>query len=83
MAKVTVDRLLDESTNIENVSRLIEDLDFESGFKFLEQIVQSAEGGNLSLEKAVLSCERGALLSRHLRKLLQSAEERLQVLSKD
>jgi exodeoxyribonuclease VII small subunit len=83
MAKLTLEKIMDESLKSGEVEKIIEELDFETGFKFLEQIVQAAENGNLSLEKAVISCERGAVLSQHLRKLLQSAEERLQILPKE
>lgn len=83
MAKLTLDKILDDGAKLDDVRKLISELDFEAGFKFLEQIVQAAEGGNLSLEKAVISCERGALLSEHLRNLLQAAEQRIQILPKD
>ena len=57
-------------------------LSFEEGLKILEHLVSQIEGGDLSLEKAVISYEKGTKLAGHLRKLLDSAEERITILKK-
>ncbi len=82
MAKTAGDRILDEHTKADEVKKLVEDLDFETAYRLLEQLVQSAESGSLSLERAVVSCERGSLIASRLKTLLTAAEERLQILPK-
>jgi exodeoxyribonuclease VII small subunit len=57
-------------------------LNFESALKELETLVASMEKGELSLEDSLKAFERGVVLSRQCRDLLQKAEQRLMVLDK-
>lgn len=57
-------------------------LNFESALKELEALVATMEKGELSLEDSLKAFERGVVLSRQCRDLLQKAEQRLMVLDK-
>lgn len=67
----------------ESLEDALKTLSFEDGLKLLEELVSKVEAGSLSLDKAVLSYEKGALLIDHLRTLLSGAEEKLKILSKN
>jgi len=58
-------------------------LDFEAALQRLEEIVASLEGENESLEKSLTLFEEGVKLTETLRSLLDTAEQRIQVLMKD
>lgn len=58
----------------------IENLSFEESLKELEQIVQSLEAGELSLEDAMNFFERGLSLSQLSQEKLQDAEQKIQML---
>jgi len=58
-------------------------LDFEAALRRLEEIVASLEGENESLEKSLTLFEEGVKLTETLRSLLDTAEQRIQVLMKD
>jgi len=53
---------------------------FEAALTELERIVQTMESGQVPLEEALQSFERGNRLLRHCHGLLAAAEQRLQVL---
>ena len=58
-------------------------LSFEDGLALLEELVNTVESGELPLEQAIGSYERGVALVESLRKKLEGAEERLRLLNKD
>ncbi|AQS85541.1 MAG: exodeoxyribonuclease VII small subunit [Gluconobacter oxydans] len=57
-------------------------LSFEDALTELERIVRSLEGGQLKLEEAITSYERGAALRAHCESKLREAEERVQAIVK-
>jgi exodeoxyribonuclease VII small subunit len=59
----------------------IAELRFEEALTLLEGVVAAVESGNLPLDQAIGSYERGTQLIQHLRGLLSGAEEKLRVLS--
>jgi exodeoxyribonuclease VII small subunit len=58
-------------------------LRFEEGQALLQELVSRVESGEISLDRAVQSYELGSLLLKHLRSLLNQAEERVRVLRLD
>ena len=75
MAEVTLKDLLDEKKG-----KRVSDLSFEECLKLLEELVQSVETGQLPLDKAMLSYEKGVELVNQLRTLISGAEEKLKIL---
>lgn len=75
--KMTLEQLL----TIENLEEVVNDLSFEQGLALMEELVEKVESGTLELDRAVNSYERGALVLKHLRKLLEGAEEKLRMLN--
>jgi len=59
------------------------DLSFEQALKRLNALVEKLESGQLPLEESVAAFEEGVKLTRRCETLLDSAEQRLQVLNKD
>lgn len=55
---------------------------FEAGMAELEEVVALLEGGQLPLEKALETFERGMILSERCRKELAAAETRVEILMK-
>jgi exodeoxyribonuclease VII small subunit len=55
---------------------------FEVALTELEQVVKDLEGGDLSLERALQLFERGMELSEICRKMLDDAEQRVEILTK-
>jgi exodeoxyribonuclease VII small subunit len=55
-------------------------LHFEESLAELEQLVERMEQGNLSLEEALKSFERGIQLTRTCQKALQEAEQKVRIL---
>lgn len=53
---------------------------FEDSLKQLEEIVNSLESGNLSLDEALNRFETGIKLTRQAQQQLQQAEQRIQIL---
>jgi exodeoxyribonuclease VII small subunit len=53
---------------------------FEEALKELEETVKLIEDGNLGLEEALSSFEKGIMLSRICTKKLESAENRIDIL---
>jgi exodeoxyribonuclease VII small subunit len=56
-------------------------LRFEEALTLLEGVVAAVESGNLPLDQAIGSYERGTQLVQHLRSLLSGAEEKLRTLN--
>lgn len=55
---------------------------FEASLAELEQIVRELEGGDLSLERALVLFEKGVALTEACRKQLEEAETRVEILLK-
>ena len=76
---VTVEHLLalpnDELTSV------LATVSFEQGLSLLEQLVQRVESGQLPLELAVTSYEKGVAVVAQLRALLAHAEQRVKVVT--
>ena len=53
---------------------------FEKSLKELNTIVDKMEDGELSLEKALQSFERGVELTRHCQKAINEAEQKVKIL---
>ena len=60
-----------------------QDLSFEQALDGLTSMVEKLESGKLSLEDSVKAFEEGVKLTRQCEKLLDNAEQRLQVLDND
>ena len=58
-------------------------LTFEESLKRLEEIVHALENGDTPLEKSISLFEEGVKLSGYCNKLLESAEQKVTVLTKD
>ena len=56
---------------------------FEVSMEKLEKIVKSLESENKSLEKNIQLFEQGLAISKKLQEHLESAEKKIEVLSKD
>jgi exodeoxyribonuclease VII small subunit len=52
-------------------------MNFEDALAELEQIVRRLEGGQVKLDEAVMSYERGAQLKRHCERKLNEAQQRV------
>jgi exodeoxyribonuclease VII small subunit len=61
----------------------MKDLDFEKALKDLEETVEKLEQGNLSLDKSLELFEKGVKLAKFLRKELEQAEKKVEILLKD
>jgi len=59
------------------------ELSFEQALKRLNTLVEKLESGQLPLEESVAAFEEGVKLTRRCEALLDSAEQRLQVLNKE
>ncbi len=58
-------------------------VDFESTMDELENLVESMESGDLTLEESMKSFELGIGLTRTCQKVLCDAEQKIEILSKD
>ena len=52
-------------------------MSFEDSLAELEQIVRRLEGGQVKLDEAILSYERGAQLKQHCERKLNEAQQRV------
>jgi exodeoxyribonuclease VII small subunit len=75
--EVTLEGLLSGEVKDEQIANL----SFEQALKLLEEVVTSVESGNLPLDRAIGSYEKGTGLIQHLRSLLSRAEEKLRLLN--
>jgi exodeoxyribonuclease VII small subunit len=55
-------------------------MSFEDALAELEQIVRRLEGGQVKLDEAILSYERGAQLKRHCERKLNEAQQRVDLI---
>lgn len=58
-------------------------IDFEQSLIQLEQIVQSLESGELSLEESLKAFEKGIKLTADCQSLLSEAEQKVEMLTTD
>ncbi|MBR1884757.1 MAG: exodeoxyribonuclease VII small subunit [Clostridia bacterium] len=58
----------------------MEELSFEESMKQLEEIVTNLERGNLSLEDAISTFEKGIKLSKVANEKLEKAEKKINIL---
>ena len=58
-------------------------VNFEKSLEQLEALVNKLEKGGLSLEESLKCFEQGVKLTRECRQALQSAEQKISVLSKE
>ncbi|MDD5292516.1 MAG: exodeoxyribonuclease VII small subunit [Candidatus Omnitrophica bacterium] len=56
---------------------------FEESLHKLERIVEELEAGNISLDKAIKIYQDGMLISKQCLELLDKAEKKIQICSKD
>ena len=56
---------------------------FEAALTELEQLVETMEQGEISLEESLKHFERGIELTRTCQKALQEAEQKVQILTKE
>lgn len=56
--------------------------DFEKSLAELERLVQRLEGGELPLDEALKTFERGIELTRHCQTALKSAQQKVEILLK-
>ena len=61
----------------QNVPTDIAAMSFEDALAELEQIVRRLEGGQVKLDEAIQSYERGAQLKQHCEKKLTEAQQRV------
>ncbi len=57
-------------------------LKFEQALERLEKIVSEIEGGKVSLEESISKYAEGIELVKHCRKILDAAEQKIQLLAK-
>ena len=55
-------------------------VDFEQSLRTLEQLVESMESGDLTLEKSLQAFERGIKLTQECQQALQEAEQKVAIL---
>ena len=65
---------------IRNVSRDSKTLDFEQALKELESLVERLEQGDVPLDEALRTFERGVALTRHCQACLQAAQQKVEIL---
>jgi exodeoxyribonuclease VII small subunit len=58
-------------------------IDFEASMAELEQLVETMEHGDISLEDSLKQFERGIVLTRNCQKALLEAEQKVQILTKE
>lgn len=73
---------LEDILTAADAAAVVQGLSFEAGLKLLEELVNTVESGNLSLDRSVVAYERGVALMEHLRGLLSGAEEKLTILQR-
>jgi len=61
----------------------MKDLNFEKALKDLEETVEKLEQGDLSLDESLKLFEKGVKLAKFLRKELEKAEKKVEILLKD
>ena len=61
----------------------MKELNFEKALKDLEETVEKLEQGDLSLDESLKLFEKGVKLAKFLRKELEKAEKKVEILLKD
>lgn len=61
----------------------VENLSFEEALSDLENIVQTLEKGDVSLDESMTLFERGLKLSQHSQTKLKDAEQKVQILTEN
>ncbi len=56
---------------------------FDTAIRELERIVKDLESRDMPLEKALALFEEGVKLTRHCSRLLESAEQKVEILTRD
>ncbi len=56
---------------------------FDTAIRELERIVKDLESQEMPLEKALAAFEQGVKLTRHCNKLLEEAEQKVELLTRD
>ena len=69
--------MIDPSVPPDRVPPDIAAMNFEDALAELEQIVRRLEGGQIKLDEAIMSYERGAQLRRHCERKLTEAQQRV------
>ena len=69
--------MVDPGVPPEGVPQDIAAMNFEDALAELEQIVRRLEGGQVKLDEAIMSYERGAQLKRHCERKLNEAQQRV------
>ena len=64
------------------MTRSPQDPDFEQALAELEKLVQRLEGGELPLDEALKTFERGIELTRHCQTSLKAAQQKVEILLK-
>ena len=59
------------------------EIDFEKALAELEQLVETMEKGDLTLEESLKQFERGVSLTRACQKALAEAEQKVRILTRD
>ena len=59
------------------------EIDFEKALAELEQLVETMEKGDLTLEESLKQFERGITLTRACQKALANAEQKVQILTRN
>jgi exodeoxyribonuclease VII small subunit len=65
------------------VSETKNEIDFEKALAELEQLVETMEKGDLTLEESLKQFERGVTLTRACQKALSEAEQKVRILTRD
>jgi len=65
------------------VSETKHEIDFEKALAELEQLVETMEKGDLTLEESLKQFERGVSLTRACQKALAEAEQKVRILTRD
>ena len=58
-------------------------IDFEKSLTELEQLIETMEKGELTLEESLQQFERGVILTRACQKALSEAEQKVKILTRD
>ena len=67
----------------QDITKELENLDFEQAYKELENIVSRMERGEQDLENSLSDFERGVALMQHCHSKLKNAEQKVEILVKD
>jgi len=63
--------------------KMKKNMKFDTAIKELERIVKELESQDVPLEKALAAFEQGIKLTRHCSRLLEEAEQKVEILTRD